>query len=143
MQFHHPPESQDYYVSKPEQICLEDKVQTATYQSSPSLSYISPHSYQERWEQERRDILKFVPWNTMEKFPLAGNESLYGWTHRHKDGKVHLRDDLQGLQKLETDLHECGHTPDEYETRRRTEWKMECMLPKEERYKTKPPVYKI
>lgn len=94
------------------------------------LDYASPFTYQERFEQERRDILKFIPATVMNKFPVQGYEWLYGWTIRGTN-TVNVRDDLYGLKKLETDIHECTHTPDEYETRRRTEGKIEALLREE------------
>lgn len=109
------------------------------------LDYASPFTYQERFEQERRDILKFIPTAVMNKFPVQGNEWLYGWTIRGTN-QVNVRDDLYGLKKLETDIHECTHTPDEYETRRRTEWKMETLLGEERgggKYGRKRREYKI
>ncbi len=87
-------------------------------------------------------MLKFTPAAVMEKFPLQGNEGLYGWTFRNS-GKVHLRDDLYGEKKMETDLHECAHTPDERETRYRTEERMRAMrVNEEEKYRTKPEEYR-
>lgn len=109
-------------------------------ESALPTSYVQPHSYLERFRKERRDLLKFTPTAVMEKFPLQGNEGLYGWTFRNS-GKVHLRDDLYGERKMETDLHECAHTADERETRYRTEERMKAMLGKKERYRTEPREY--
>lgn len=107
------------------------------------LDYALPFSYQERFEQARRDILRFIPSTTMNKFPVQGNEGLYGWTIRGTN-QVNVRDDLQGRKKLETDIHECTHTPDEYETRRRTEWKVQALLPEEGgKYGKKLKEYKV
>lgn len=126
---------------------LEEKVSAYAIQqqqerASP-LSYVQPHSYLDRLRKERRDVLKFTPFAVMEKFPLQGNEGLYGWTFRNT-GKVHLRDDLYGEKKLETDLHECAHTADERETRYRTTERMKAMRGEEEKksYRTEPPEYK-
>ncbi|GEM_PF-7070630 len=105
------------------------------------FSYVAPHSYKDRFQKDRSDTTRFTPFASMQKFAKQGNEGLYGWTFRNKDGHVHLRDDLSGYSKLETDLHECGHTPDERETRYRTEEKLRAMIPQEEKYKTKPPMY--
>ena len=127
---------------------LESRLPEKTYsdiqqQRGTPISYSQPHSYDEMWRKERRDITKFTPNSHMQKFPLNGNEGLYGWTLKNKDGKVHIRDDLYGFRKLETDLHECGHTEWEYETRRRTDEKMKIMFPEVERYQTKPPEYPL
>ena len=97
---------------------------------------------QERFEKERNDTLKFTPFATVQKFPRSGNEGLYGWTFRNKDGNVHIRDDLCGVKKIETDLHECGHTPDERETRYRTDEKMKPMFTEQQKYITGPKEYK-
>lgn len=125
---------------------LEEKVSAYTLQHRPEraspLSYVQPHSYQERFHKERRDLLKLTPTTVMKKFPRQGNEGLYGWTFRNT-GTVHIRDDLYGEQKLETDLHECAHTSDERETRYRTEERMQAMVgKKKEKYLIRPPEYK-
>ncbi len=119
---------------------LEGKVEA---ESEPSykktnncLDYALPFTYQERFEQERRDILKFIPATVMNKFPVPGYEWLYGWTIRGTN-KVNVREDLYGLKKLETDIHEGTHTPDEYETRRRTEAKIEAQFPEKKKYESK------
>lgn len=125
---------------------LEEKVgaeQAPSYKKTNNfLDYALPFSYQERFEQERRDILKFIPATVMNKFPVQGYEWLYGWTIRGTN-QVNVRDDLYGLKKLETDIHECTHTPDEYETRRRTEGKMEALLPEEGKYGKKRKRYRV
>jgi len=126
-------------------VPLEEEVHTAYQErirqelASP-LSYVRPHSYADCFHQERRDMHKFTPVAVMEKFPRQGNEGLYGWTFRNT-GKVHLRDDLYGEKKMETDLHECAHTADERETRYRTEERMKAMLGEEEKYRMKPKEY--
>ncbi len=99
--------------------------------------YTARLSYFHRFREERRDITRFLPATTLQTFPRQGNERLYGWTHRQKDGIIHVREDLQGEKRIETIIHESIHTPDEYETRRLTEWIMESMFPKEEKYKRK------
>ena len=128
---------------------LEEKVERESAYSgqlrqdrASPLSYVQPHSYHERFQKERRDVLKFTPTAVMQKFPLQGNERLYGWTFRNS-GTVHIRDDLYGEQKLETDLHECAHTADERETRYRTEERMKAMIAPEEKYRIKPKEYKV
>ena len=60
-------------------------------------------------------------------FPKSGNEGLYGFTYRHS-GKIGLREDLDPREKLDTDIHESMHTPDEYETRKITEWIMQFIV---------------
>ena len=104
------------YEPRPDRYSL-DHHQERTH----PLSYVPPHTYAERFHKERRDILRFTPCATVKRFPREGHEGLYGWTFRNKDGSVNIREDLQGYTKLETDLHECEHTPDEQETRYRTE----------------------
>ncbi|MBI2572551.1 hypothetical protein HYV86_01715 [Candidatus Woesearchaeota archaeon] len=105
-------------------------------------SYTQPHHESTRFEKERRDTLKFTAPAHVCHFPLEGNQGLYGFTYRGTS-QVHLRDDLSDKLKIEVDLHECGHTPDEYETRRRTDLKLESMFPTQERYHTKPPEYRV
>ncbi len=97
--------------------------------------YSAHLSYLHRFREERRDITRFLPATTLQTFPRQGNEGLYGWTHRQKDGIINVREDLQGEKKIKTIIHESIHTPDEYETRRLTEWIMESMFPEEEKYK--------
>ncbi len=105
-------------------------------------TYVQPDSYLRRWEKERRDILKFTQATALRTFPLNGNRGLYGFTYR--GGNVWLREDLiqrQDKEKYTTDLHESGHTPDERETRYRTDEKLRWLFPEEEKYRTKPPEY--
>ncbi len=96
--------------------------------------------YLEKSREARRDLTRFFPWKDIEHFPKNGNEGLYGFTYRI-DGKIHLREDLEGEQKARTQIHESIHTPDEYETRVLTEWIMGHVFPEEPRYKTQPPKY--
>lgn len=104
-------------------------------------SYTQPHHESTRVEKERRDTLKFTAPAHVCHFPHEGNQGLYGFTYRGT-GQVHLREDLTDKFKMEVDLHECGHTPDEYETRRRTDMKLESMFPTFEKYRTQPPQYR-
>ena len=97
------------------------------------LSYVQPHSYDERFHKERRDTLKFMQFTTVQKFPRSGNEGLYGFTFR--DGKVNWRDDLHSFQKLKTDVHESIHTPNERETRYITDEILIPLFPHRKKYK--------
>ncbi len=82
-------------------------------------------SYLERRHEAMHDFTDRVPGKHLNTFPSAGNAGLYGFTYIG-DQRVWRRDDLIG-SKFATmvDVHECIHTPDEYETRRITEWMME------------------
>lgn len=106
-------------------------------------SYVLPLDYLSRWKAERRDITKFLPFMLVHTFPRQGNERLYGFTLRNKPGTIHRREDLYGENKVNTDIHERTHRPDELETRYVTDWKMEWMFPKEEKYRTKPKEYEM
>ena len=55
------------------------------------LSYTPPFTYQERFQKERRDIFRVTPFASLQRFPRQGNEGLYGWTARSKNGTIHLR----------------------------------------------------
>ncbi len=94
-----------------------------------------------RFQQERKEMSRFLPATTLRTFSRQGNEGLYGWTHRHNDGIINVREDLQEEKRIETIIHESIHTPDEYETIRLTEWIMESMFLREEKYRTKPEEY--
>ena len=116
-------------------------VQQLQQERQSPLSYVQPDSYLDRWWKERRDVLRFMPWTTVEKFPRQGNEGLYGFTFR--DGKVNWREDLHSERKLETDVHESGHTPDEQETRYRVEEKMRALFPTKKNYDFGPKEYRV
>ena len=105
------------------------------------LSYIPSDSYLQRFLQTRNDPTRVIPHQGMKKFAKNGNEGLYGWTYKAKDGAIRIREDLIDLKKLETDIHECIHTPDEYETRVLTHWILSSMFKVRERYKTRPKEY--
>lgn len=87
-------------------------------------------SYIERREEAMRDFTDRVPGKHMNTFPSSGNAGLYGFTYLG-DQRVWRRDDLIGSEFAKmVDVHESIHTPDEYETRRITEWMMERERPK-------------
>ena len=109
------------------------------------ISWVQPHSDQERFEKERRDTLKFLPFTVLETFPKNGNEGLYAWTFKNKDGKIHVRQDLvdyQDERNLRSQVHEPRHRFDEYETREITEETLRPLFPIREKYKTKRGDYK-
>jgi len=96
-------------------------------------SYFSIDSYLDKFRADQKDLLKFLPFVGVTKFPLNGNRGLYGWTYRNS-GEINIREDLEGEKKTEVMVHEAIHTPDEYETRRLTEWIMESMQMTENKY---------
>src|SRR3989338_5745026 len=82
-------------------------------------------SYLERRHEAMNDFTDRVPGKHLHTFPSSGNAGLYGFTYLG-DQRVWRRDDLIGSEFAKmVDVHECIHTPDEYETRRITEWMME------------------
>ncbi len=86
-------------------------------------------SYLERRNQALHDFTDRVPGKHMNTFPSSGNAGLYGFTYIG-DQRVWRRDDLIGTEFAKmVDVHESIHTPDEYETRRITEWMMEKEKP--------------
>jgi len=98
------------------------------------LSYVPTDNYLQRFMQHRTDVTRFIPNQGMKKFPKSGNEGLYGWTYKNKDGAIRIRDDLMGAMKMEVDIHESIHTPDEYETRVITWWIMAGMFKRRTTY---------
>lgn len=82
-------------------------------------------SYLEKRQEAMHDFTDRVHGKHMNTFPSAGNAGLYGFTYIG-DQRVWRRDDLIGSEFAKmVDVHESIHTPDEYETRRITEWMME------------------
>ena len=69
------------------------------------------------------DFSDRVPGKHVDTLPgnLMGN--VLGFTYLGQD-RMTLRDDLVGKTKKMVDIHESIHTPDEYETRRLTDWIM-------------------
>lgn len=87
-------------------------------------------AYLDRRIEAMHDFSDRVPGKHLHTFPVSGNEGLYGFTYL---GDVHAwrRDDLIGSKKgKETDIHECIHTPNEYETRILTTWIMSKERPR-------------
>ena len=77
-------------------------------------AYKKSESYLEKFRREADlSFLNTHPLTKIEWFPRSGNEGLYGFTYRHS-GKIGLREDLNPKEKLDTDIHESIHTPDEY-----------------------------
>jgi len=99
-------------------------------------------NYLEKFRADNKDLSRFLPFVTINKFSFSGNEFLYGWTYR-TSAVINIRDDLQGEKRTEVEIHEAIHTSDEYETRRITEWIMQSLPKMEDKYLTKPPRYQI
>ena len=98
--------------------------QSAAQNQSPNYGPVFT-SYLERRQEAMHDFTDRVPGKHINTFPSAGNAGLYGFTYLG-DVKVWRRDDLIGSEFAKmVDVHESIHTPDEYETRRLTEWMME------------------
>ncbi|MCH8004204.1 MAG: hypothetical protein IH934_06265 [Nanoarchaeota archaeon] len=89
-----------------------------------SINYKSTiGTYLKRRQDALHDFTDRVPGKNLETFPVSGNEGIYGYTFLG-DIKVWRRDDLSGKFAKMVDIHECIHTPDEYETRILTDWIM-------------------
>ena len=89
-----------------------------------SINYKSTiGTYLKRRQDALHDFTDRVPGKNLETFPVSGNEGIYGYTFLG-DIKVWRRDDLSGNFAKMVDIHECIHTPDEYETRILTDWIM-------------------
>ena len=87
-------------------------------------SYGLAGAYLDRRVEAMHDFTDRVPGKQLNSFSVSGNEGLFGFTYL---GDVHVwrRDDLTGELAKMVDVHESIHTPDEYETRRITEWMMQ------------------
>ena len=105
------------------------------------VDYVPPDSYLERFKQERKDCTKTIPFQAVESFPRSGNEGLFGWTYKNKDGKIRVREDLTWGKRIETDIHESIHTSDEYETRVVTWSIMGSMFERRKKYSKEPKEY--
>jgi len=98
--------------------------QSAAQNQSPNYGPVLA-SYLERRQESLHDFTDRVPGKQLHTFPSSGNAGLYGYTFLG-DVNAWRRDDLIGTEfAMMVDVHECIHTPDEYETRRITEWMME------------------
>ena len=86
-------------------------------------------AYLDRRIEAMHDFSDRVPGKHLHTFPISGNEGLYGFTFL---GDVHAwrREDLFGDLAKMVDIHECIHTPNEYETRRITDAIMSKERPK-------------
>lgn len=112
----------------------------AEEQKKLSPEYNLNHSYLQHFRQDCQDPTRLLPATSQRSFPRNGFEWLCGFTYRGT-GIINIREDLQGEQRMETQIHESIHTPDEYETRRLTEWIMSVLPPEMHNYKTNPPAY--
>ena len=87
-------------------------------------SYISTiGTYLNRRMKALHDFTDRVPGKFMNTLPKSIMGGILGFTYLGSNS-VTRRDDLSGDFAYEVDVHECIHTPDEYETRRITEWMM-------------------
>jgi hypothetical protein len=92
----------------------------------PSSSNYGPtfSTYLEKRQEMLNDFTDRVPGKHLHTFPSSGNAGLFGFTYLG-DVNAWRREDLIGTEfSLMVDVHESIHTPDEYETRRITEWMM-------------------
>ena len=111
----------------------ENSYENKSEKRQQTKTHFPVDSYLDRFRADQKDLLKFLPFVGVSKFPLNGNRGLYGWTYRNS-GKINVREDLEGEKKTEVLVHEAIHTPDEYETRRLTEWIIESMQRTENKY---------
>jgi hypothetical protein len=76
------------------------------------------------WIKSRVDFSNRIPDKFMTKENLPSG--LYGYTWLGNNQMV-ISDNIDYSQNQKTQLHECIHTNDEYETRRLTDWMMEVI----------------
>jgi len=113
-------ETNNVVIPQPNQnIFYQNTAQNQSPNYGPAFT-----SYLERRNEAMHDFTDRVPGKHLHTFPSSGNAGLYGFTYLG-DQRVWRRDDLTGEFARMVDVHECIHTPDEYETRRITEWMME------------------
>ena len=80
-------------------------------------------SYLNRRQQALHDFSDRVPGKHVSTFSRNEMPGVLGFTYHGQD-RMALRDDLIGKTRKMVDIHESIHTPDEYETRRITDWIM-------------------
>lgn len=89
-----------------------------------SITYkSSKRSYLDKRLEALHDFSDRVPGKHMNTLPVNIMGGILGFTYLG-DNSITRRDDLTGSLAKMVDIHECIHTPDEYETRRITEWIM-------------------
>jgi len=101
----------------------EKPVYKINYQKERLISsYISTiGTYLNRRMKALHDFTDRVPGKFMNILPKSLMGGILGFTYLG-DNSVTRREDLNGDFAYHVDVHECIHTPDEYETRRITEW---------------------
>lgn len=110
---------------QPKETETEKPVYKINYQKERLISnYISTiGTYLNRRLKALNDFTDRVPGKFMNTLPKSVMGGILGFTYLG-DNSITRRDDLSGDFAYEVDVHECIHTPDEYETRRITEWMM-------------------
>ena len=110
---------------KPNVTKIENPVYRNNYQEERLTSnYISTiGTYLNRRMKALRDFTDRVPGKFMNILPKSIMGGILGFTYLGNNS-ITRREDLSGDFAYEVDVHECIHTPDEYETRRITEWMM-------------------
>jgi hypothetical protein len=83
------------------------------------VNYIT-EEYASRVDRARDDFTSRID-KSLELLPKSLMGGILGFTYLGS-GKMTRRDDLFGDMALMVDVHESIHTPDEYETRRLTDW---------------------
>lgn len=87
--------------------------------------------YKDRLDQARQDFTSRID-KSLEILPKSLMGGVLGFTYLGS-AKMTRRDDLFGDMALMVDVHEAIHTPDEYETRRLTDWILKMERPKYKR----------
>jgi len=108
---------------------IHERLTNVVYGENPQEGILDNYGpniidYLERRQQELGDFSGRVPGKHLNTFPSSGNDDLFGFTYLG-DNRAWRRDDLSGEFAHEVDIHECIHTPDEYETRVLTSWIMD------------------
>jgi hypothetical protein len=108
---------------KPDITKTKNSTYKNNYQEKRLISnYISTiGTYLNKRMKAINDFTDKVPGKFMKTLPKSVMGGILGFTYLG-DNSVTRRDDLAGDFAYEVDVHECIHTPDEYETRRITEW---------------------
>ncbi len=86
-------------------------------------------AYLDRRIEALQDFTDRVPGKHLDSKPKSVMGGILGFTYEG-DNRATRRDDLTGSIAEMVDIHECIHTPNEYETRLLTAWIMAKEIPK-------------
>lgn len=111
-------------IDKDRELAVEISKSDKSKKYGISYHFSGNDDYVKQLERRKKDFTNLVPHKTVSKAPKSIMGGILGYTYLGENFMV-IRDDLNGYEANEVEIHEAIHTPDEYETRILTKWMLD------------------